>query len=327
MKLIIAVQNLKLYEELKKEKQVTILFQNIQYKEALLEILDSIKKLDAIIIEEKLPGRIPIEEVIERIKEKNNQIKIILINNHLFYKKRKEIKKNIIRIKKNKKEKILSILFNKKESEKKRNKRYKKNDKKIVGIFKTNKIGIILLEVLFYLFSRKNKIAIINYNMKYFHSNIYYFNYCEFQKRRKEIEEKNKYIFIYKIEEMPFSYRKQIVNKISFFLFLIKQQEENLEKIEEMRKKYKIPKNKMILLFFPYSILFEKQIIKNIFINYNIIFFSLNKKYFSLKNKYEIGKILTIFEKIKIKKLIFQLMNQKLKKEFLWKLHWKQKNN
>lgn len=328
MNLIIAVQTPKIYEELKNDRRVNILFQNIQYKEALLEILDRIKKLDAIIIEEELPGKVSTEEIIKKIKEKNNQIKIILINNHLFYKKTEERKKNIIRIKENKKGKILSILFNEKKSEIKTNKK-QNNNKKIVAIFKTNKLGIILLEILFYIFSKKDSIAIVNYNMKYFHPYIHYFDFCEFQKRRKEIEEKNKYIFIYKIEEIPLSYKKQIFNRISFFLYLIKSQEEkeNLKRIEEIRAKYNIAKHKIIILCFPYSIFFEKQIIKNIFINYNIIFYSLNKRYFGLKNKYEIGKILTVFERVKIKKLIFQLMNKKVKKEFLWKLQWKQKKN
>ena len=58
-KIITAVNNPNLNEELKKEKEVEILFKDIQYKEGILEILENKKiEIDYIIIDENLTGEI-----------------------------------------------------------------------------------------------------------------------------------------------------------------------------------------------------------------------------------------------------------------------------
>ena len=78
-KIITAVNNPNLNEELKKENEVEILFKDIQYKEGILEILENKKlKIDYIIIDENLPGEIKLEKLIEKIIEKNEKIKIII---------------------------------------------------------------------------------------------------------------------------------------------------------------------------------------------------------------------------------------------------------
>lgn len=78
-KIITAVNNPNLNEELKNEKEVEILFKDIQYKEGILEILENKKlEIDYIIIDENLPGEIKLEKLIEKIIEKNEKIKIII---------------------------------------------------------------------------------------------------------------------------------------------------------------------------------------------------------------------------------------------------------
>ena len=77
-KIITAINNPNLNNELKKEKYLTVIGRDLQYKEAILEMLE-INKIDIIIINENLPGKIKLEELIKKIKLKNEKIKIILI--------------------------------------------------------------------------------------------------------------------------------------------------------------------------------------------------------------------------------------------------------
>ena len=76
--IITAINNPNLNNELKKEKYLNIIGRDLQYKEAILEMLE-VNKIDILIIYEQLPGNIEIEELIKKIKLKNEQIKIILI--------------------------------------------------------------------------------------------------------------------------------------------------------------------------------------------------------------------------------------------------------
>ena len=78
-KIITAINNPKLNEELKKENNFEIVGKDIQYKEAILEILEKINNIDLIIINEKIPGEITIEKLIKKIKLINEKIKIIFI--------------------------------------------------------------------------------------------------------------------------------------------------------------------------------------------------------------------------------------------------------
>ena len=63
-KIITALNNPNLNEELKKENDVKILFKDIQYKEGIIEILENKKiEIDYIIIDEKLTGEIKLEKL------------------------------------------------------------------------------------------------------------------------------------------------------------------------------------------------------------------------------------------------------------------------
>lgn len=78
-KIITAINNPKLNEQLKKENKFEIIGKDIQYKEAIIEILEKNNKIDLIIINEKIPGEINLEKLIEKIKLINEKIKIIFI--------------------------------------------------------------------------------------------------------------------------------------------------------------------------------------------------------------------------------------------------------
>ena len=77
-KIITAIGNPKLNEEIKKERNIQIICKDIPYKEGILEILEKEIEIDYIIIDEKLPGEISLGNLIEKIIEINEKIKIII---------------------------------------------------------------------------------------------------------------------------------------------------------------------------------------------------------------------------------------------------------
>lgn len=170
-KIITAIGNPYLNNELNKKNNLLIINDDIQYQEGIFELLEIEQNIDYLILSELLPGNLNIEELIEKIKKINNNLKIILIiekcdenkekilinkgvfkilNNNLeinniinlinenenMEKYNEEIRKEINElkkyIKKNKKEKkkILKIIKNK----------YNKLKNKIKKIFKYNLI-------------------------------------------------------------------------------------------------------------------------------------------------------------------------------------------
>ena len=92
-KIITAINNPKLHEELNKEKNFEIIGKDIQYKEAILEMLEQNNDTDLIIISEKISGKIKLEELIKNIKTINEKIKIIFI----LEKENKDIERILIR--------------------------------------------------------------------------------------------------------------------------------------------------------------------------------------------------------------------------------------
>lgn len=103
-KILTAINNPKLNEELKKEKNFEVIGKDIQYKEAIIEILEKNDSINLIIISEKIPGEIEIEKLIETIKLKNDKIKIIFI----LEKENNELEKILI------KNNIIDIYYNNK---------------------------------------------------------------------------------------------------------------------------------------------------------------------------------------------------------------------
>lgn len=81
LKIITALENEYLNNELIKEKDITVVAKDIQYREGILEILEKEEEINYIFLKKELEGEISFEELVEKIKEKNNKINIILIIN------------------------------------------------------------------------------------------------------------------------------------------------------------------------------------------------------------------------------------------------------
>ena len=78
-KILTAINNPNLNKKLSEQEFIEIPYKDIQYKEAILEILNEDNYFDIIIINEQLPGEINFIELIKKIKKINKKIKIIII--------------------------------------------------------------------------------------------------------------------------------------------------------------------------------------------------------------------------------------------------------
>ena len=77
-KIVTAIGNPNLNKKLKLEEEFTVVAEDIQYKEGILEILEKEEDIDFLILSSILPGNIEIKKLIEKIKEINSEINIIL---------------------------------------------------------------------------------------------------------------------------------------------------------------------------------------------------------------------------------------------------------
>lgn len=116
MKIITAINNPKINNELKNEKNIEIICKDIFYKEGILEILEKEINIDYIIINSQLEGEIKLNKLIEKIIEKNEKIKIIILikkeNKNNFYKLKNTKDNNIEIIKDIKNKNIIRIFYN-----------------------------------------------------------------------------------------------------------------------------------------------------------------------------------------------------------------------
>ena len=78
-KILTAINNPNLNKKLSDQEFIEIPYKDIQYKEAILEILNKDNYFDIIIINEQLPGEINFIELIKKINKINKKIKIIII--------------------------------------------------------------------------------------------------------------------------------------------------------------------------------------------------------------------------------------------------------
>lgn len=202
-KIILAINNKKLEEKIKESNNIKIVCNNLQYREAFLEILEENKNIDFILINENLPGIISIEELIKKIKLINNKINIIFFLEKEDINKKNKLKnlniKNIYLNKKTNIKEILNLIIENKKlnnleinnkkinnnkiiklnnqknifnkiklnKNKLKNNKYNKENKliTIMGKRKTGKSTIINL-LLIYLLEKNKKILLINLNKK-----------------------------------------------------------------------------------------------------------------------------------------------------------------
>lgn len=217
---ITAVNNKKIIEKISKNKNFKIIFNNLEYREGILEVIEKIKNIDVIIISELIPGEISIEELIKKIRKINKKIEIIFIlnkNDLEKINKLKELKINKIYIEDKNNEKIknkINII--------KKNTRKTKN-KKIINIVGKNKSGktTIIILILNYLLKNKEKILIININKKI---EKYYL-------KKIKIINNNKFIKINKYEKNLYNIEK---NMDLIFCTKYKQIKNNFEEFKKM---------------------------------------------------------------------------------------------
>lgn len=182
-----ALGNIEQYQELK-NSNINIITNDIQYKEGILEYLNESIDINYLILNEILPGQISIKELIEKIKEKNKRIKIILISQQNIdtvrvYKKINQY--NIFE--------IISAI----NEEDPYIKQYvaqnieEEREGKILTILGANGIGKSIFAVNFAQSIKEKKVLIIDFNL--ISSNLYILlGIKKFQRKIKKVEE-NKY--------------------------------------------------------------------------------------------------------------------------------------
>ncbi len=78
-KIITAINNPNLNNKLNIENNIEVVCKDLQYKDAILDILNENNNVDIIIINNEIPSEINDDELIKKIKEKNNNIRVIYI--------------------------------------------------------------------------------------------------------------------------------------------------------------------------------------------------------------------------------------------------------
>ena len=79
MNIVTALMNPEINKKLKEEANFKIIGNDIIYQEGIIEILERDKKIDLIIISELIPGEHSFKEIIDKIKQINKKIEIIVI--------------------------------------------------------------------------------------------------------------------------------------------------------------------------------------------------------------------------------------------------------
>ena len=250
------------------EKYNLEIVKKVQYREAILEIMEHDKNINNIFIDETIPGIISIEKLIQKIKIKNKRINIILFlekeNIEKINKLKKlNIKEIIIKNKINKKDKntdklnskIINKNINKLNNKKINNKKINnnklnnkmiknkinkkeknniiKNNNKILiinGNKKSGKSTIINL-LLIYLLNKNKKILIINLNKKI--ENNYLILFRKNKIKNKINKQKNN------LKENNIKNRAIIINKNITFIFLEKIFNKTNKEKEETQKYFK----------------------------------------------------------------------------------------
>ena len=206
MNVLIAINNKKIYKELKQENNINIIFNDIQYKEGILELLEMNNNIEHIIINENLYGQIKLEELIKKIKNINNKINIIIILNSKEKLKKEYLIKNKIKyifLEELCTKKILELLFNK---------------NKIISITGSEGTGktittLIICELL--IKNKNKKILIVEDNIK---NNSIIKIYKKENLQKNKIIKIKKNLYLLNIKKILTNYKKnkiKIINEIN----------------------------------------------------------------------------------------------------------------
>ena len=202
-KVITAIGNEILNKKLKKESDFEVIIEDIQYKEGIIEYLEKDNNIDILIISELLPGNIELKELIEKIKNINSNIEIIIflenknteLENYLYAKgiynifynnqieieeiikiinnknieinnELKEIKQMLLEKQKNKKNNK-KVILNKLINVFNKKQKYDLKEEKIISVTGTSGVGksIFTINLANSLSNSKNKILIIDFDI------------------------------------------------------------------------------------------------------------------------------------------------------------------
>ena len=202
-KVITAIGNEILNKKLKKESDFEVIIEDIQYKEGIIEYLEKDNNFDILIISELLPGNIELKELIEKIKNINSNIEIIVflenknteLENYLYAKgiynifynnqieieeiikiinnknieinnELKEIKQMLLEKQKNKKNNK-KVILNKLINVFNKKQKYDLKEEKIISVTGTSGVGksIFTINLANSLSNSKNKILIIDFDI------------------------------------------------------------------------------------------------------------------------------------------------------------------
>ena len=321
MKIITAIENKRINEQLKNINNLEILNSDIQYKEGILEYLEKNKNIDIIILNENLPGQIQLLNLIKEIKKINNNIKIIIFINNNYLENYEKIKNvNYIYLEKITINNILKILNLEVKNNNENNKKRKLSVIQILGNPGSGKtiISLILIKIISKI--KKEKILFIEDNKilnnillkKY---NINLLNNNEIIKLENNIYLLNINYLINKKTNIV-EYLKNIKNNYNYIIIDGKNKLINFEKIID-KKIYlleanliEINKSKNYIIKNNLEIIINK---KNIFsIEQKIIENILNKKVFFEIDYYN-NFNLFINNEFKLKFLNKKLINKLLK--------------
>lgn len=304
LKIITAVGNENLNNNLKKEKDFEILENDIFYQEGILEYLETNNNVDVLILYENLDGEMDVINLIKSIKKFNDEIIIFLILENksdeienllskenlknIFVNEEIKISELIEKLKKlklnsdeNLKEeiKVLKEIINKKEEQILKYQNQYKNEKlkKMITIIGKEKSGKSLI--------LNNLKTITDSDFDFNEININ--NFLEIKKANKETY---KFIIVCEMDIEKIKYNREILNKL-LFKNLIKPQKTNIifNKIDKYSVNKKIAKN----------IFNEFKIIGNIKLNNYPSFLENEKNNYKIENKKLIKEYLKIIQKIK----------------------------
>lgn len=331
-KIIIAMNNKYLIKQINNNKKIN--YKNLQYREAILEILEKDKNIDLIFLDEKIPGEINIEKLIEKIKLINNKINIIFFlekennqkinklkklgvkNIYLNNKKNikntinnlleKENKNNINEIIKNKLKINLDKIINNK-LDKKENNKLKNKIITIEGKPKSGKTTITML-LINYLIIKNKKILLINLNNK---TEKKYYKILRINKKENKKQVNNEF----KKREIKVNKNLTFINNFQNII-----EKDTNEKIKEFIKiYYKYYDYIIIDIGDKENKLLKKQILKNSYRNL-IIINSETINYRELKNIRKDKKAYIIYNKYKILSISDLILKNIIGKNFYSKI-------